>query len=247
MQPENMSTLMHEADEARKKSLENNGRRNRSFGQRRGRGRNNRSRDTRNKENGDEEEKSEKKEDRAPRRGRGGRRFFGQTRRKTDSFKKDDIKENGLGGGDAIEGKRSDRKYQDERPGRDGNDAKGRDRFRKWGRYRLKGKLFVGKIPRFVRVSEFKNEVREAAKATEAFLVRVDWFGANGFAFLNYETAKEAEAVLAALEGLTIKDKPIFVEMARERNRTRSGSAKRKDTEDEAKAQGAPKEISQEA
>lgn len=73
------------------------------------------------------------------------------------------------------------------------------------------GSVYVGSLPRSLRVSQFKIKVRER-KVTP---LRVLWRGSSGFAFLNFKTQQDAEEALVALEGLQISDKALRLEMAR--------------------------------
>lgn len=73
------------------------------------------------------------------------------------------------------------------------------------------GSVYVGSLPRSLRVSQFKTKVRER-KVTP---LRVLWRGSSGFAFLNFKTQQDAEEALVALEGLQISDKALRLEMAR--------------------------------
>lgn len=86
-----------------------------------------------------------------------------------------------------------------------GNDGKGESTDRKSernGRRRndFQGAVYVGSLPRSVRVSEFKAEVRER----KVNPLRVLWRGSSGFAFLNFKTVEDAETALEALNGLQV-------------------------------------------
>lgn len=76
------------------------------------------------------------------------------------------------------------------------------------------GCVYVGSLPRGLRVSEFKTEVR----GRKVNPVKVLWRGQMGFAFLNFRTHVEAEQALAALEGLSISDHALKLEMAKSSN-----------------------------
>lgn len=77
--------------------------------------------------------------------------------------------------------------------------------------YEIEGSVYVGSLPRSLRVSQFKVKVRER-KVTP---LRVLWRGSSGFAFLNFRTQQDAEEALVALEGLQISDRALKLEMAR--------------------------------
>jgi len=97
-----------------------------------------------------------------------------------------------------------------------GGDRGGYRRPGPWNRRRPvydnnEGSVYVGSLPRSLRVSQFKVKVRER-KVTP---LRVLWRGSSGFAFLNFKTQQDAEEALVALEGLQISDKALRLEMAR--------------------------------
>jgi len=79
------------------------------------------------------------------------------------------------------------------------------------------GSVYVGSLPRFLRVSDFKAEVRDRNVQP----LRVVWRGANGYAFLGFKTMSDAEQALEALEGLHIDDHNLRLEMAKSNNRQR--------------------------
>jgi len=68
-------------------------------------------------------------------------------------------------------------------------------------RFDYKNAVFVGALPRSVRVSEFKAEVRERKVKP----MHVMWRGSSGFAFLNFRTVGDAELALEALSGLQVR------------------------------------------
>ncbi|ESO02138.1 hypothetical protein HELRODRAFT_94411 [Helobdella robusta] len=86
------------------------------------------------------------------------------------------------------------------------------------------GSIYAGSLPRFLRVSQFKTEVRER----KVNPLRILWRGYSGFAFLNFKSMQDAEDALVALEGLHINDKAIKFEMAKSasggRGRVRSST-----------------------
>jgi len=79
----------------------------------------------------------------------------------------------------------------------------------------FEGSIYVGSLPRSLRVSDFKGEVR----VRKVNPLRVMWRGSSGFAFLNFKTKVEAEEALVALEGLHFDDHNLRLEMAKERER----------------------------
>ena len=90
------------------------------------------------------------------------------------------------------------------------------------------GSVYVGSLPRSLRVSQFKSKVRER----KVNPLRVLWRGSAGFAFLNFRTQQDAEEALTALEGLQVSDRSLRLEMAKSgggggqqrRRRPRGGS-----------------------
>nr|DBA16759.1 TPA: hypothetical protein GDO54_002299 [Pyxicephalus adspersus] len=71
--------------------------------------------------------------------------------------------------------------------------------------------VYIGDIPPTMRVSELKTILR----SRDALPVHLSWQGAQHRAFLNYSDPAHAEFVLRKLEGLSIGDHPLRVEMAR--------------------------------
>lgn len=74
--------------------------------------------------------------------------------------------------------------------------------------------LFVGGLPRSLRVSTFKSEVR----GRDVDPLRVIWHGGNGHAFLQFENSDLMESALQALEDLNINGKKLRVEEAKGRS-----------------------------
>lgn len=110
------------------------------------------------------------------------------------------------GGGGASEG--------DNRRG--GGTAGRRRNFRPSGSGRpyygdCEGSVYVGALPKFLRVSEFKAEVRDRNVQP----LRVVWRGASGYAFLGFRTVDDAEQALEALAGLHIDEHDLRLEMAK--------------------------------
>jgi len=62
------------------------------------------------------------------------------------------------------------------------------------------GSVYIGSLPRGVRVREFKDEVRDRHVNPLHFV----WRGYNGFAILVFRTLEEAERALEALHGLQV-------------------------------------------
>ena len=110
--------------------------------------------------------------------------------------------------------KHGDKNHDDDDDGREGEGRRRpvqrRRQFRSF-MDTIEGSVYVGSLPRSLRVSQFKTEVRER----KVNPLRVLWRGSSGFAFLNFKTQQDAEEALAALEGLQISDRALKLEMAR--------------------------------
>ncbi|XP_062923254.1 methenyltetrahydrofolate synthase domain-containing protein isoform X2 [Mobula hypostoma] len=80
--------------------------------------------------------------------------------------------------------------------------------------------VYMGNIPRGMRVSELKNILRDH----NAVPLRLNWQGAQHRAFLDYQDEKTAEAVVTSLSGLSLSGSTIRVELANKKrdNRLRS-------------------------
>ena len=76
--------------------------------------------------------------------------------------------------------------------------------------------LYVGNIPWNIRVSEFKQQVREAIQMQP---LRVVWKGPNGFAFLSFAKSLEANEALSKLNGMKVMNRELKVELAQKRER----------------------------
>lgn len=76
--------------------------------------------------------------------------------------------------------------------------------------------LYVGNIPWNIRVSEFKQQVREAIQMQP---LRVVWKGPNGFAFLSFAKSLEANEALSKLNGMKVLNRELKVELAQKRDR----------------------------
>lgn len=110
------------------------------------------------------------------------------------------------GGGASVEG---DNQQTEE-------GGKGRRRINRSGGNRpfyadCEGSVYVGALPKSLRVSEFKAEVRDRKVQP----LRVVWRGASGYAFLGFRTVEDAEQALEALEGLNISEHSLRLEMAK--------------------------------
>jgi hypothetical protein len=91
--------------------------------------------------------------------------------------------------------------------------------------------IYVGSLPRSLRVSEFKGKVREQ----KVDPLRVIWHGGSGHAFLQFEKSEEAEDALKALEGLILNGKEVKVEMSNNsRGRKKSDSQDTREMDNES-------------
>lgn len=179
-------------------------------------------RDDRGSEN---EHEADSEEEHRPVRGGGGRRFVARRRRFTRRRYDD-----GRGGAtdedegrDRYEddgGRRRPRGRRSESdtggPNMNGEPRRGRGRIYRPGGRRpyygdCDGSVYVGSLPRTLRVSEFKAEVRDRNVQP----LRVIWRGSSGYAFLGFRTMEDAEQALEALDGLHINDHDLRLEMAK--------------------------------
>ena len=76
--------------------------------------------------------------------------------------------------------------------------------------------IFVGGLPRSLRVSTFKTEVR----GRDVDPLRVIWHGGNGHAFLQFDNDELMESALTALSELDINGKKLRVEAAHQGRRS---------------------------
>ena len=143
----------------------------------------------------------------------------------------DDVKAPREGGG---RGRRRERVSESDGDASGGRRVEGPGQRRRGFGYRRRflddceGSVYVGSLPRSVRVSEFKAEVRDR----DVQPLRVVWRGQSGFAFLNFRTVEDAEHALSALEGLHISDRSLRLEMAKSQGtgrRRRRASPSRSD------------------
>jgi len=189
------------------------------------RGRGGRRRPPPRDDRGSENEHEDSEEDRRP--VRGGRRFVARrrrfTRRRYDEGRGGAVDEDE--GRDRYEddgGRRRPRGRRSESDGGGGPTVNGEPRRGRGGRvYRpggrrpyygdCDGSVYVGSLPRTLRVSEFKAEVRDRNVQP----LRVIWRGSSGYAFLGFRTMEDAEQALEALDGLHINDHDLRLEMAK--------------------------------
>ena len=180
-------------------------------------------RDDRGSEN-EHEHEGDSEEDRRPVRG-GGRRFVARrrrfTRRRYDEGRGGAMDEDE--GRDRYEDDGGRRRPRGRRSESDGGGAnvngeprRGRGRVYRPGGRRpyygdCDGSVYVGSLPRTLRVSEFKAEVRDRNVQP----LRVIWRGSSGYAFLGFRTMEDAEQALEALDGLHIADHDLRLEMAK--------------------------------
>lgn len=197
-----------------------------------------------------ERDEDQGRDDRQPMRRGTGRRFVVRRRRFRRSENGGDHREGG-GRSEEDEGRESDRHDEEhiaqgsqrrrgrrsdsdggapvEGDGRRGGSG-GRRFYRPMGRRPYygdcEGSVYVGALPRSLRVSEFKAEVRDRNVQP----LRVIWRGSSGYAFLGFRTMDEAESALEALDGLHISEQNLRLEMAKSssgRRRRRGGGAPR--------------------
>ena len=81
--------------------------------------------------------------------------------------------------------------------------------------------LYVGGIPRSVRVSEFKAKVR----GQEVNPISVIWQGGMGRSYLLFDNNDEIDKALEALKGLNINGKDLRIEVSNKTNRLRSSNS----------------------
>ncbi|ESO11573.1 hypothetical protein HELRODRAFT_190006 [Helobdella robusta] len=165
---------------------------------------------------------------RNPNQGRNSRRL----RRKTDENEQDEKRNNSVnhdGSGDTSKEDNQDNQRKRISSGSRGglyrNFQNNRRRIysdggRPQGGYRRQGDgwIYVGNIPRNVRVSDFKSVIRGFEKVNPLQFV---WKGAAGFAFINFKTMDDAKEAAGSLAGLKMSDTVLKVEMARERENKR--------------------------
>lgn len=98
-----------------------------------------------------------------------------------------------------------------------GDEERGEEKDRGEGRPRRRqnsgplSTVYVGALPRSLRVSEFKAQVRDRGVNP----LRVIWHGASGHAFLQFQKKDEADGALNTLKDLEIDGRALKVEMSR--------------------------------
>jgi len=113
----------------------------------------------------------------------------------------------------------------------DSQDDRPRKNRRDQGRLRKRGPtfgVFVGGLPRALRVSEFKGTVRDHDVDPVGFV----WRGGTGHAILLFPSEEEAESALSKLTDMEIKGKIVRVELANRRSGPRSGGEEDDDVND---------------
>jgi len=73
--------------------------------------------------------------------------------------------------------------------------------------------VYVGNLPRGLRVSEFKHKFREQ----NVNPLRVTWRGQVGYSYLVFESMDQVDQAMKVMSGMTINDRELRVELA---NRT---------------------------
>lgn len=80
--------------------------------------------------------------------------------------------------------------------------------------------VYIGGIPKTLRVSELKQQVKDK----DVKPLQVIWHGRNGHAFLVFPKEKEADEALSCLGDLCINDKKLTVQLSkRTQNRRKDG------------------------
>lgn len=114
--------------------------------------------------------------------------------------------------------------HDDRENNRDRRDRRGPPRRFGSARRTRMPTLFVGSIPRALRVSELKTKVRDL----EVTPIRVIWHGARGYAFFQFTKNEEMSAALDVLRDIEINGRKLRIEEAnamplRGRNRDDTG------------------------
>ena len=122
----------------------------------------------------------------------------------------------------------------------DGSDKEGSesgDEKRRQRRFRPRRSrqptIFVGGLPRSLRVSTFKTEVR----GKDVDPLRVVWYGGSGHAFLQFQNADLMESALEALAELDINGKKLRVEEAHQNRGRRKSDGEEGTTNGDATAE----------
>ena len=79
--------------------------------------------------------------------------------------------------------------------------------------------VYIGSIPRKARVSEVKSVIRDR----DVNPLRVIWHSGAARTFLLFTSQEEAEKAVKSLDGLTILDRPVRVELAKGSQRNGPG------------------------
>lgn len=119
-------------------------------------------------------------------------------------------------------------RYNNRRDGEGSGDSPGQNKGGSPGGYRyLVGRrprkrnylpsVYVGSLPKTLRVSDFKKQIRDK----DVRPLRVLWRGTNGHVFLIFQTMDETEDTLRKLENLSINDKEVKVALANHTERKR--------------------------
>jgi len=170
-------------------------------------------------ENGDDQDdhgEGDAEDDRRPRRGgrdrdndrdgdeggRGGRRPFRRYRRRRGPQRNSENRGSGNESGGEGSGREHAPKKMGSRPPRGAMHS-----------------IYVGSLPRNLRVSDFKGHVR----GKDVNPIQVIWHGNNGHAFLVFTKPEEADTALKTLDGIVMKEKKLRVEMSRRTASRRSG------------------------
>ena len=126
---------------------------------------------------------------------------------------------------------------KDDTSDKDGSESEGEGKDRRRNRQRRfkprrsrQPTIFVGGLPRSLRVSTFKTEVR----GKDVDPLRVVWYGGSGHAFLQFQNSDLMESALEALADLDINGKKLRVEEAHQ-NR---GGGRNKSEGEEGTANG---------
>ncbi len=166
---------------------------------------------------------------------RGGRRRGGGGRRRSEGKGDRDEKD-----GDREDGERSGSQERSGDDDRRDKSPRGQARRPPNRRVRINQRpptVYIGGIPRSLRVSEFKTKVKERGVAP----LRVIWHGANRHAFLQFVADQEAEDALNSLKELSIDDKPLKIEMSN-RNRKRNRDSQQGEASGEEKSKSSDHE-----
>lgn len=113
------------------------------------------------------------------------------------------------------------RSVSDREDGGAGDDAPPRrqqQRRRKTGNGPLPA-VYVGNLPRGLRVSEFKHKFREQ----NVNPLRVTWRGQVGYSYLVFESMEQVDDAMKVLSGMSINERELRVELANRTQQRQSG------------------------